>query len=165
MNVSDVFRVGYGLDRQGGVKPVRQRCSVSAGGGSAVGVMPRSGPCPDPRGGSGRRVRSGGPVSRWWDGSGQREGDRRLSGRLEGAVLQRRTELAPPRALRSAVAPAGQRRTRRQLSRARPGDVTENYAAAWSVQQLREPAQRVADRIEAFAQGGAGDSVVGVADP
>ena len=31
---------------------------------------------------------------------------------------------------------------------ARPSDVTEGYAANWTVEQLREPAQRVADRID-----------------
>ena len=46
--------------------------------------------------------------------------------------------------------------TKRLVNHARSDDVTENYAAAWTVQQLREPAQRVADRIEALALGGAG---------
>ena len=38
--------------------------------------------------------------------------------------------------------------TKRLVNHARPGDVTEGYAADWTVQQLREPAQRVADRID-----------------
>ena len=45
--------------------------------------------------------------------------------------------------------------TKRLVNHARPGDVTENYAAAWTVRQLREPAQRIADRIEALAESGA----------
>lgn len=54
--------------------------------------------------------------------------------------------------------------TKRLVNHARPGDVTENYAVAWTVQQLREPAQRVADRIEALACNDAGDGMVGGAD-
>ena len=38
--------------------------------------------------------------------------------------------------------------TKRLVNHARPGDVTEGYAADWTVQQLREPAQRIADRID-----------------
>ena len=38
--------------------------------------------------------------------------------------------------------------TKRLVNHARPQDVTEGYAADWSVEQLREPAQRVADRID-----------------
>ena len=41
--------------------------------------------------------------------------------------------------------------TKRLLNHARDGDVTEGYAADWTVEQLREPAQRVADRIDALA--------------
>ena len=36
----------------------------------------------------------------------------------------------------------------RLLNHARPCDVTEGYAADWTVEQLREPAQRIADRID-----------------
>ena len=32
--------------------------------------------------------------------------------------------------------------------RARPGDVTEGYAADWAVEQLRAHAQSIADRID-----------------
>ena len=32
--------------------------------------------------------------------------------------------------------------------RARPSDVTEGYAAAWAVEQLRTHAQKIADRID-----------------
>ena len=38
--------------------------------------------------------------------------------------------------------------TKRLVNHARPQDVTEGYAADWSVGQLREPAQRIADRID-----------------
>ena len=38
--------------------------------------------------------------------------------------------------------------TKRLVNHARPGDVTEGYAADWTVGQLREPAQRIADRID-----------------
>ena len=35
---------------------------------------------------------------------------------------------------------------------ARPGDVTEGYATDWTVEQLREPVQRIADRIDALME-------------
>ena len=54
--------------------------------------------------------------------------------------------------------------TKRLVNHARPADVTENYAAAWTVQQLRGPAQRVADRIEALSRNGAGNGVAGSPD-
>ena len=38
--------------------------------------------------------------------------------------------------------------TKRPVNHARPQDVTEGYAADWTVEQLREPAQRIADRID-----------------
>ena len=38
--------------------------------------------------------------------------------------------------------------TKRLVNHARPGDVTEGYAADWTVEQLREPAQKIADRID-----------------
>ncbi len=38
--------------------------------------------------------------------------------------------------------------TKRLVNHARPNDVTEGCAADWTVAQLREPAQRIADRIE-----------------
>jgi len=37
---------------------------------------------------------------------------------------------------------------KRLVNHARPSDVTEGYAADWTVEQLREPAQRIADRID-----------------
>ena len=38
--------------------------------------------------------------------------------------------------------------TKQLVNRARPADVTEGYAADWTVEQVREPAQRVANRID-----------------
>ncbi len=38
--------------------------------------------------------------------------------------------------------------TKRLVNHARDDDITEGYAADWTVEQLREPAQRVADRID-----------------
>ena len=46
--------------------------------------------------------------------------------------------------------------TKRLVNHARSGDVTEGYAADWTVEQLRAPAQRVADRI---------DELTGIASP
>ena len=43
--------------------------------------------------------------------------------------------------------------TKRLVNHARPGDVTEGYAADWTVGQLREPAQKIADRIDELMQG------------
>ena len=40
--------------------------------------------------------------------------------------------------------------TKRLVNHSRPNDVTEGYAADWTVAQLREPAQQIADRIEAL---------------
>ena len=39
------------------------------------------------------------------------------------------------------------------VNHAQPSDVTEGYAADWTVEQLREPAQRVADRIDELMDG------------
>ena len=50
--------------------------------------------------------------------------------------------------------------TKRLVNHARPGDVTEGYAADWTVEQLREPAQRIADRIDALMDAGAGPETV-----
>ena len=46
------------------------------------------------------------------------------------------------------------------MNHAWPGDVTEGHAAEWTVEQLREPAQRIADRIEALMGSGALASMV-----
>ncbi len=40
--------------------------------------------------------------------------------------------------------------TKRLVNHARPSDITEGYAADWTIGQLREPAQRIADRIDAL---------------
>ena len=40
--------------------------------------------------------------------------------------------------------------TKRLVNHARPQDVTEGYASDWTVEQLREPAQQIADRIDAL---------------
>lgn len=40
--------------------------------------------------------------------------------------------------------------TKRLVNHARPGDVTEGYAADWTLEQLRRPAQRLADRLDAL---------------
>ena len=39
-------------------------------------------------------------------------------------------------------------RAKRLVNHARPNDVTESCAADWTVSQLREPAQKIANRIE-----------------
>jgi len=43
--------------------------------------------------------------------------------------------------------------TKRLLNHAPPRDITQSYAADWTIGQLREPAQRIADRIEALMMG------------
>ena len=43
--------------------------------------------------------------------------------------------------------------TKRLVNHARPNDVTEGYAADWTVAQLREPAPKIADRIEQLMRG------------
>ena len=40
--------------------------------------------------------------------------------------------------------------TKRLVNHARSNDITEGYAADWTIMQLREPAQHIADRIEAL---------------
>ena len=42
--------------------------------------------------------------------------------------------------------------TKRLVNHSRGTDVTKGYAADWTAEQLREPAQRVADRIDALRQ-------------
>ena len=46
--------------------------------------------------------------------------------------------------------------TKRLVNHAPPNDITEGYAADWTIGQLRGPAQRIADRIEALMTAGAG---------
>ena len=38
--------------------------------------------------------------------------------------------------------------TKRLVNHPRPNDLTEGYAADWTIEQLRETAQRIAGRIE-----------------
>ena len=38
--------------------------------------------------------------------------------------------------------------TKHLVNHARPGDVTQGYAGDWTAEQFREPAQRIADRID-----------------
>ena len=40
--------------------------------------------------------------------------------------------------------------TKRLVNHARPNDVTQGYAADWTIAQLREPAQKTAERIQAL---------------
>ena len=40
--------------------------------------------------------------------------------------------------------------TKRLVNHAPPNDVTEGYATDWTIDQLRDPAQRIADRIDAL---------------
>ena len=47
--------------------------------------------------------------------------------------------------------------SKRLVNHARSNDVTEGYAADWTAGQLREPAQRIADRIESLMYGCAGE--------
>ena len=42
--------------------------------------------------------------------------------------------------------------TKRLVNHARTDDVTEGYAADWTIEQLRGPAQNIADRIETLAR-------------
>ena len=44
--------------------------------------------------------------------------------------------------------------TKRLVNHARPSDVTEGYASDWTMEQLRESAQRIADRIDELIHAG-----------
>ncbi len=46
--------------------------------------------------------------------------------------------------------------TKRLVNHARPLDVTEGYASDWTADQLRDAAQRIADRIDEMIEGGMG---------
>ena len=59
----------------------------------------------------------------------------------------RRDEVLMPRWERADAAPSP---TRRPVNHARPDDATQGYAADWAITQLREPARKIADRIEAL---------------
>ena len=38
--------------------------------------------------------------------------------------------------------------TKRLVNHARPNDITQGPAADWTIAQLREPAQRIADQVK-----------------
>ena len=44
--------------------------------------------------------------------------------------------------------------TKRLVNHSRPQDVTEGYAADWTMEQLRDAAQRIADRIDTLIRDG-----------
>ena len=44
--------------------------------------------------------------------------------------------------------------TKRLVNHARPSDVTEGYAADWTMEQPRDAAQRIADRIDGLIEAG-----------
>ena len=44
--------------------------------------------------------------------------------------------------------------TKRLVNHSRPQDVTEGYAADWTMEQLRDAAQRIADRIDDLIRDG-----------
>ena len=43
--------------------------------------------------------------------------------------------------------------TKRLVNHARPNEVIQGYAADWTITQLRDPAQRITDRIEVLMSG------------
>ena len=76
-------------------------------------------------------------VARFHEGIGEAAGTRFWFHGLRNAFITvAERELMLPRSL-----------TKRLVNHARPSDVTEGCAADWTVDQLREPAQRIADRI------------------
>ena len=79
-------------------------------------------------------------LARFYDGIGEAGGTRFWFHGLRNAFITvAERELMLPRSL-----------TKRLVNHARPSDVTEGYAADWTVEQLREPAQSIADRIDAI---------------
>ena len=44
--------------------------------------------------------------------------------------------------------------TKRLVNHSRPQDVTEGYAADWTMEQLRDAAQRIADKIDELIRAG-----------
>ena len=56
---------------------------------------------------------------------------------FETAILERNLMMSPTL-------------TKRLVNHARPNDVTECYAADWTLAEPRAPAQRIADRINAL---------------
>ena len=80
-------------------------------------------------------------VARFYEGIGEAAGTRFWFHGLRNAFITvAERELMLPRSL-----------TKRLVNHARPSDVTEGCAADWTVDQLREPAQRIADRIDELA--------------
>ena len=73
---------------------------------------------------------------------GGRQG-RRLTRRLRVPACGSASSVKPPMLPRSL--------TKRPVNHARSQDVTEGYSSDWTVEQLREPAQWVAGRIDALA--------------
>ena len=89
---------------------------------------------PSPRSGAGYVA----DLHRFYDGISEAGGTRFWFHGLRNCFITvAERELMLPRSL-----------TKRLVNHARPSDVTEGYAADWTVEQLREPAQRVADRID-----------------
>ena len=81
-----------------------------------------------------------------WSRARTTPGSRRRAGRNSGSTLcgfitVAERELMLPRSL-----------TKRLVNHARPNDVTEGYAADWTMEQLREPALRIADCIDELMQ-------------
>ena len=77
-------------------------------------------------------------IARFYEDIGKAAGTRFWFHGLRNAFITvAERELMLPRSL-----------TKRLVNHARPSDVTEGYAADWTVDQLREPAQRIADRID-----------------
>ncbi len=81
-------------------------------------------------------------IARFYEGIGEAAGTRFWFHGLRNAFITvAERELMLPRSL-----------TKRLVNHARPSDVTEGYAADWTVDQLRDPAQRIADRIDALCK-------------
>ena len=77
-------------------------------------------------------------VARFHESIGEAAGTRfRFHGLRNAFITVAERELMLPRSL-----------MKRLVNHARPSDVAEGYAANWTVHQLREPAQRIADRID-----------------
>ena len=83
---------------------------------------------------------------------------RRVKDKIEERLFERQRDLFTdlslvswtPSPCRSTA--RGTRAWGRTVNHARPNDVTQGYAADWTIAQLREPAQKIADRIEALAR-------------
>ena len=71
-----------------------------------------------------------------------------LSRAFPTSAFSMENEFAGVRAVRRADAAPSL--TKRLVNHARPNDVTQGYAADWATTHLREPAQKIADRIEAL---------------